>query len=209
MPATEPIRIYLATGNAHKAVEIEAMLQAFGAPCRVLPAATIGGMPEVNENADSFAGNARLKAEALRPQADASAYVLADDSGLAMDDLDGAPGIHSARYAGANATDADNNALLLQNLAALPAASRRGAFVCCFYLLGPAAEAVFHGRCEGTIASAARGSHGFGYDPLFIPEGYTKTFGELGAQVKNSIGHRTQCCKALAQWLKDAAAQRH
>lgn len=260
-----PFRIYLATGNAHKAEEIGAMLRDFGAPCEVLSAREIGGMPEVDENADTFEGNARLKADALlqqlkklpataklaatgvnpqdsqatptaarnhdsaaatdRPTCCATAaathpkqqnaamhgwaacYVLADDSGLAVEALGGAPGIYSARYAGLNASDAANNALLLKNLAGLPQEKRRAAFVCCFSLLGTdGTEAIFNGRCEGHIIETEHGAHGFGYDPLFVPQGYAKTFGELGGAIKNTLSHRTRCCEQLAAFLKEKAA---
>lgn len=237
-----PIRIYLATGNAHKAEEIGTMLANLGAPCQVLSAKAIGGMPEVDENADSFEGNALLKAQALLTQlqsaqqanafpsanahdntcAKASAnalsgttdpmlptaqppvcYVLADDSGLAVAALGGAPGIFSARYAGAGATDAANNALLLKNLDGLSPEQRGAAFVCCFALLGTdGSQNIFHGRCEGRIAHAEAGAGGFGYDPLFIPEGHTQSFSELGPTIKNTISHRTHCCQALAMKLR-------
>lgn len=244
------IRIYLATGNAHKVTEINTLLRNFGAPVEVCSAQTIGGMPQVEENADSFEGNARLKAQALLkclqaaqsagwqadncataasaaplppadneaplPPADsaasppqpATAYVLADDSGLCVAALDNTPGIHSARYAGAHATDADNNALLLKNLAHLPPQQRGAAFVCCFVLIGTdGSEAVFHGRCKGQIAPQATGDAGFGYDPLFIPEGYERSFGELGAAIKNTISHRTHCCQQLAEFLMRVSLQ--
>lgn len=206
-PTTEraPLRIYLATGNAHKVTEIETMLRQMGAPCELLSAKAIGGMPEVDENADTFAGNARLKAEALRTQAGATDYVLADDSGLVVDALGGAPGIYSARFAGADATDAANNALLLKKLAHLPPAERKAAFICCFCLLGPATDEIFNGRCEGTITDKEYGEYGFGYDPLFAPEGYEKTFGQLGKEIKNSISHRTLACRALAAFLRQKA----
>lgn len=208
MPSSA-IRIILATGNAHKAEEIGTLLRALGAPCEVLSAQTVGGMPDVDENADSFEGNALLKAQALLTKLKAGStqpaqrcYVLADDSGLVVEALGGAPGIHSARYAGANATDAANNALLLHNLANVN--DRRAAFVCCFALLHTdGTQTVFHGHCEGTIAPAASGAGGFGYDPLFIPEGYAQSFAELGSAVKNTISHRTRCCEQLAAFLKE------
>lgn len=174
-----------------------------GLPCEVASARSIGGMPVVPETAGSFAGNARLKAEALRHLAPSDAWVLADDSGLSCDALGGAPGVDSAIYAGPRATDAENRAKLLTALTGVPPARRTGRFTCHLVLIGPASEnAEFTGHCEGSILEAEHGEGGFGYDSLFVPAGYTQTFGELPASTKDALSHRARAFAAMATWLR-------
>ncbi len=174
-----------------------------GLPCEVATARSIGGMPVVPETAGTFAGNARLKAEALRHLAPTDAWVLADDSGLACDALDGAPGVDSAIYAGPRATDAENRTKLLTALAGVPAERRTARFTCHLVLLGPAGEnAEFTGHCEGTILQSEHGKGGFGYDSLFVPTGHNQTFGELPASTKDALSHRARAFAAMATWLK-------
>lgn len=195
--------VYLATGNAHKVSEIQ-KLSAWHQLCwQVWGADRVAGMPEVDENADSFAGNALLKARALRERVPAGAWVLADDSGLAVDGLKGAPGVYSARYAGAGATDADNLQLVLRNMAAKKdLKERRAHFVCVLALIGPdGREWSFEGRCSGHLLDAPRGSHGFGYDPIFQPDGHSGSFAELGPEVKDHLSHRAKAFQALAETL--------
>lgn len=194
------MKLYLASGNAHKLQEIQALLT--GLPLDVCSARELGGMPEVDENAPDFHGNARLKARALQVIAPDNAWVLADDSGLAVEALQGAPGVRSARYAGANATDAANNAKLLQALQGRSAHERRATFHCVFCLLGPATEVFFEGSCVGQILEFAQGDAGFGYDPLFRPEGSQLTFAELGDEAKNRISHRARAAQGLHAWLE-------
>lgn len=194
--------IYLATSNAHKVAEIATMLDAKGLTVSVHSAKAIGGMPPVEENGDTFEANARLKAEALLPQLPDGAFAMADDSGLCVDALDGAPGIYSARFSGSGATDADNNAKLLTELSGVPTEKRTAHFACVFVLLGKdGSEATFQGTCPGRIVEQPHGKAGFGYDPLFVPNGYGQTFAELGADVKNKISHRARAVEALARWL--------
>ncbi len=218
--------IYLATGNAHKVEEIAAMLTASGLDVSVQSAKALGGMPEVDENGDTFAANARLKAAALLSAAPEGSYVLADDSGLAVDILGGDPGIFSARYAervapsgpnrhyeklsqhaysrawGELSTDEQNNVTLLAELDGIAAEKRTARFVCVFSLLGQdGTEQTFAGECSGTIIGKPRGGTGFGYDPYFIPEGYEQTFAELGADIKNRLSHRSKAVAKLAKWL--------
>lgn len=201
-------RIIVATGNAHKTEEIAAALERAGVSIEVVSAKAVGGMPEVEENADSFAGNARLKAEALHRKVKEQAldgkvnWVLADDSGLEVDALDGAPGIYSARYAGAGATDADNNAKLLKTLQGKPPHERGARFVCTLVLLGDGVDETFAGHCPGQMLDSPAGDAGFGYDPLFAPDGYEETFAQLGGTVKDLISHRAHACQLLAKWLK-------
>lgn len=197
------MQIIIATGNAHKVLELEQLLAGLGV--QVESAAVVGGMPEVEESGQTFAANALLKAAALRALASASAYVLADDSGLEVDALDGAPGVYSARYAGPNASDAENRHQLLTALAGAGDAPRTARFRCVLCLLGPKGEAqYFEGSCEGSITEAERGKEGFGYDSIFMPEGYTKTFGELGESVKQRLSHRANAVHALRDFLARA-----
>jgi XTP/dITP diphosphohydrolase len=197
---SEATTIYLATGNAHKVEEIAAMLA--GAPVRVASAAEVGGMPAVDETGSTFAENARLKAAALVPQLPAGAWALADDSGLVVDILGGAPGILSARYAGPDATDDENNRRLMDELAMVPPARRSARFICCFVLLNAEGrEYIFSGECPGRIINTRRGIGGFGYDPLFVPDGHEDTFAELGADVKNRLSHRARAVQSLLEWL--------
>ncbi|MGB0289602.1 MAG: RdgB/HAM1 family non-canonical purine NTP pyrophosphatase [Opitutales bacterium] len=197
------MQVIIATGNAHKVLELEQLLAGLGV--QVESAAAVGGMPEVEESGQTFAANALLKAAALRALASASAYVLADDSGLEVDALDGAPGVYSARYAGPEASDAENRHQLLTALAGADYAPRTARFRCVLCLLGPKGEAqYFEGSCEGSITEAERGKEGFGYDSIFMPEGYTKTFGELGESVKQRLSHRANAVHALRDFLARA-----
>lgn len=196
------MRIFFASQNAHKLAEIRAMLATSCIEVEVcLPPL---GMPNVDENATDFAGNAHLKCAAILPQCAPTDWVLADDSGLVVDALDGAPGVHSSRYAGAAATDADNNAKLLNALTGLPLDQRRARFVCHLALQNPKGEhADFRGTCEGHIAERCSGMGGFGYDPLFIPKGQTQSLATLGADFKNCISHRAAALRQLAAFLQD------
>jgi XTP/dITP diphosphohydrolase len=183
----------LATGNAHKVKELQAML---GIPVRGL--GSFPDFPPVVEDGDSFEANAIKKAVALARHA--GDWALADDSGLAVDALGGAPGIHSARYAGKHGDDAANNAKLLRELA--PHADRSARFVCVLALSDARGTCLtYRGECQGRIAREATGAHGFGYDPLFVPEGYGQSFAELGPDIKGKISHRARAlAKLLESW---------
>ena len=179
------MEIYVATHNAHKLREIGEILPGF---------AVHAEDPAVEETAPDFAGNALIKARAVAA-AHKGCWVKADDSGLEVDALGGAPGVRSARYAGEPSNTPANNALLLKNLGGI--ADRRAHFTCCVALIDPqGVEHVVEGRCFGAIALSASGAGGFGYDPLFIPDGYAKSFAELTADEKNAISHRG---RALAE----------
>jgi XTP/dITP diphosphohydrolase len=164
-----------------------------------------GGMPDVAEIEPDFKGNARLKADAARTIVphDHDIWVLADDSGLSVGALDGAPGVHSARFAGPEATDEDNRNKLLSLLEGKSAEERKAHFTCHLCLISPAGE-VFHfeGKCQGTIAFSTSGTDGFGYDSLFIPNGALKTWGESAPEVKNRESHRGQAAKKMLNWLR-------
>ena len=190
------IELLVATRNRHKTREIQ---QIVGPEFMVRDLAAHPDLREIRESGTSFEENAKLKA--LAASKHLPALVIADDSGLEVDALGGAPGIYSARYAGANATDRDNIDKLLRELARVRATDdgRRARFRCVVALarngdlLG-----IFKGTVEGRITDTARGDAGFGYDPIFVPDGFEKTFGELTTEVKNTISHRGKAIRALA-----------
>ena len=211
-------RILLATGNLHKVRELQEVLQFQLAQMRrgnptvsnlvelesveIVSAAAVGGMPPVIENADTFSGNALLKAHALQQlRAEPDDWILADDSGLVVDALAGAPGIYSARYAGPNCEDAANNQKLLSQLNGVPWAQRSARFECVLALVGHDLEMLFHGHLDGHIAKKPAGNAGFGYDPLFIPDGYAQSLAELGSVLKQKISHRARALNQLVEWL--------
>jgi XTP/dITP diphosphohydrolase len=198
----EAIRFYLASGNAHKALELQALARAGGAPAEIHSARELGGMPAVAEDAGSFLGNARKKARALRALAPASAWVLADDSGLCVDALGGAPGVESAYYAGPQGDGAANLAKLVAALREVPDGALGAHFVCVLVAVAPAGtEWAFEGRCAGALLRAPRGRAGFGYDPLFVPAGEDQSLAELGEERKNRLSHRARAWARLAARL--------
>ncbi len=197
-------RIHLATGNTHKLQEFQRLAEAAALEVDFLrPAA----MPEVIEDTGTFVGNARKKAVALKAILSADAWVLADDSGVCVDALDGAPGVESAYYAGPQHDSAANLQKLTEVMRPMPADSRAARFICVLVLLGPGTlEENFEGRCEGTLAFEPVGGTGFGYDPLFIPAGHTRTYAQLGDDEKNRISHRGRAWLKLAEWLRNGPA---
>lgn len=198
------MKLYLATGNAHKAQEFESLLAGQGLAIEVLSAKALGGMPDVDENASDFAGNAQLKAKALFARDGGNVRVLADDSGLCVEALGGGPGIKSARYAGEGASDLDNCEKLLHELAAFTEPEQRSAwFQCTLCLLQPGQPPLFfEGRCEGYIAMSPHGNEGFGYDPLFVPRGYEDSLAALGQAVKEKISHRAGAVARLCEYFQ-------
>ena len=198
-PGTGGLRepVILASANPKKAAEIRAILAH-----RLELVARPDDVPDVAEDSHSFEGNARLKAHAVRDATGRAA--LADDSGLVVDALGGAPGVHSARYAGDDAPDADNVAKLLAALADRPdPADRTARFRCVVILARPdGTEIVVDGTVEGYVATAPRGNSGFGYDPVFVPvEGDGRTFAEMDPVAKHAISHRGRALAALVQAL--------
>jgi XTP/dITP diphosphohydrolase len=190
-------QLIIATGNAHKADEFAQLLAE--SDFDVQSAAACGGMPEVNETGTTFAANAELKSRALSLLAPEGAWVLSDDSGLEVDALKGAPGIYSARYAGRQANDLENLEKLLRDLSHVPQAERTARFRCVLSLIGPNDEVhSYDGTCEGHISNQPSGTSGFGYDPIFVPAGYDKSFGELGETIKSQLSHRAKAVRALA-----------
>ena len=187
--------LVLGTTNAGKLRELAELLTPLGIACCSL--AGLEAAVDVEETGSTFAENAALKAA---QQARAlGRWVLAEDSGLVVDALGGAPGIFSARFSGAGATDTRNNALLLDRLAAIPATHRSAHYACHAALADPAGDivAVSSGVCGGVIADQPSGSGGFGYDPLFIVPEYHRTFGELAPAVKAVISHRARAMRAI------------
>lgn len=164
---------------------------------------SVGGMPDVVEDQDTFSGNALKKARALAALLPEGSWALADDSGLCVDFLDGEPGVYSARYAGDNATDLDNTKKLLEKLDTIEEVNRSAYFACCLALVAPhGAEYTFEGQCVGRIAREQRGEGGFGYDPVFIPENYDLCFAEMSEAEKASISHRGSALRKFVDWIK-------
>ena len=186
--------IVIGSRNAGKLREIEAILS--GLPVRLRSLVEFPDAPEVEETGSTFRENAELKALTL--SSDLSRWVLADDSGLEVDALDGEPGIFSARYAGEHGDDKASNQKLLAKLESVPPEQRGAQFRCVIALAAPGRVLLtVEGSCRGTVGFEPRGSLGFGYDPLFVypPEG--KTFGELAPQIKNRISHRGAALQKL------------
>ena len=193
---------FLASGNAHKVGELQALARASSVSVDIRSAREVGGMPPVVEDTGTFIGNARKKALALRPLLPAGAWALADDSGVCVDALDGAPGVESAYYAGPQADPAANLARLVAVMRAVPAPQRGAQFRCVLVAIGPGGEEhVAEGVCTGRLLVEPKGGAGFGYDPLFVPDGNAQSYAELGDEVKNVISHRARAWAALAAWF--------
>jgi XTP/dITP diphosphohydrolase len=198
------MKLYLASGNAHKAAEMNALARASGLDVEIVSAKMVGGMPPVVEDTGTFIGNARKKALALKAVLPADAWVLADDSGLCVDALGGRPGVESAYYAGPQGDGAANLRKLVEVMRDVPPKRRCAHFVCVLVLARPnATEMVAEGRCDGVLSKEPKGGAGFGYDPLFVPEGYVRTFAELADEIKNRIGHRGRAWeKFVTEWQR-------
>ena len=193
------MQLIVATRNAHKTREIQQIL---GQDFAVSDLSAHPEIPETREHGKSFEENAMLKA--IGASSHLPGLVVADDSGLEVDALGGAPGIFSARYAGRNATDQQNIDKLLKKLARVGAreTQRAARFRCVIALAREGALlGTFEGAVEGTIADAPRGQSGFGYDPVFVPRGFEATFAQLPAVVKNKISHRAKAIRALSRKL--------
>jgi len=191
--------LVLSTGNPHKLSEFQQIL---GAHWQVLGLDSLPHFPPVEETAETFEGNASLKAEAAARVTDF--LVVADDSGLEVDALHGEPGVHSARYSGKGANDSRNNALLLERLASVRGKHRSARFRCVLAVARNGKTLVhFSGHVEGIIINQPKGDHGFGYDPLFVPNGHCQTFAELGKGVKNTLSHRARALEKLRNWLEE------
>jgi XTP/dITP diphosphohydrolase len=194
------VNILVATGNPGKLKELDDLLS--GMPHEVVSLAAFPDIPEVPETGDTFAENARLKAVEYARLTGLAA--LADDSGLAVDALGGRPGVLSARYGGADLAFPEKIRKLLDEIALLGAEERGARFVCAMAFADAGGNILFEteGVCEGRIAHAPRGSKGFGFDPIFIPEGYEETFGELDLEIKQKISHRARAFNEIIPFLR-------
>ena len=188
-------KLIVATGNSHKTEEISAIL---GAGYDVSDLKAYPELPAVEETGTTFLENATLKAVEISEKV--SGLVLSDDSGLEVDALGGDPGVYSSRYAGEDGNDAANNRKLL---AALDGEEQRTARFRCVIVLAEHGEVLahFNGAVEGRMIRELQGQGGFGYDPLFVPNGYEKTFSELGEDVKNGLSHRARAMEKVVTWL--------
>ncbi len=195
-------KLTVATGNSHKTEEIRAML---GEGYEVTDLKSHPELPEVEETGTTFLENATLKAVQISEQV--GGLVLSDDSGLEVDALDGAPGVYSARYAGTQGDDAANNAKLLSELDGV---DERSARFRCVMVLAENGKVLAHfsGAVEGRMIDELQGGGGFGYDPLFVPDGHDRTFAELGDDVKNGLSHRARAMEQVVTWLGRDALER-
>lgn len=193
-------RLLIATSNAHKTAEIRDML---GSAWEVSDLRAHPGLVLPEETGDTFEANAIIKAEGASASLP-GLLVLSDDSGLEVDALGGAPGVRSARYSGEDASDTGNRARLKHELSRItpPAEGFRGRFRCCMAIArGGRALRTFSGAVEGRLILAEQGEGGFGYDPLFIPDTFDQTFGQLPAEAKNQLSHRSRALAQVIAWL--------
>lgn len=195
------MKIVVATKNKHKVSELKEMLN--------MPNIEFFTMSDFNldidivEDGTTFEENAMIKAKAVyNALHDESLTVIADDSGLCVDALDGAPGIYSARYSGKG--DKENNLKLLEELKDVPPLKRTGRFICSIALVSQNDEKIFNGKCEGLIDKEERGENDFGYDPIFYYPAFSKTFGEMTNEEKNRVSHRANAVKLLKEYLKES-----
>jgi len=196
MPAPE--RLILATRNAHKTAEVRAML---GARFEVRDATDFPDFPEIAETGTTFLENARLKALGISSRIDG--WVLSDDSGLEVDALNGGPGVWSSSFGGVEGDHPRNNARLIEEMQGK--SDRRARFRCTMVLARDGGEvAHFSGTVEGRILDAPEGDGGFGYDPLFVPDGCQTSFASLGADVKNNLSHRARALKQVVDHLENS-----
>jgi len=189
-------QVVLATRNAHKLTELRRIFVDAGVPVELVGVDRFAEVPDVPETGASFAENALVKAHAV---ADATGLpAVADDSGLCVDALNGMPGVLSARWAGRHGDDEANLDLVLSQLADVPDVQRGAYFACAAAIALPGGESrVVEGRLDGVLARSPRGANGFGYDPIFVPEGETRTTAELSPAEKDAISHRGRALRAL------------
>jgi len=198
------MNLLLATRNRNKVIEMQHALEGTG--WQVVMLSDLGDLPDVEEDGVTFEENARKKAGAAARVS--RLWTLAEDSGLEIDALAGEPGVRSARYAGEGACDVERIQKVLGQLVSVRDERRTARFRCLMCIVDPAGtETCFEGRCEGRIAKEARGTAGFGYDPIFIPEGYSSTFAELGLSVKGRISHRARAMHQVIEHLRSQLPQ--
>jgi XTP/dITP diphosphohydrolase len=193
-------QLLIATGNRGKMREFRALLADL--PIELCDLNSFPQIATVEETGRTFFDNASLKATGYALQA--GVMTLADDSGLEVEALGGAPGVRSARYAGSAASDSKRIEKLLSELSAMNAPNRNARFVSVVAIADPSGKIlnVSSGQCTGTITAIPRGENGFGYDPVFLPDGFDRTFGELPAEVKNQISHRARAFEGTANFLR-------
>jgi len=203
----EPVNLWIATGNRGKLSEFKMLLKTLEANIKSQSELPVYSSPP--ETGDTLTANARIKAKSLKSVVNDEDWVLADDSGLFVEGLNGMPGVHSARYAGEKARDSENTAKLLKMMQIRSSSNRKAYFECTLVLIGPNREEhIFTGQLHGQIAAKQTGTGGFGYDPVFIPDGKTKTLGELPDGEKNAISHRYQACQKLIEFFKTNETQK-
>jgi XTP/dITP diphosphohydrolase len=193
--------LLVSTRNPHKLAELRTLLA--GAVHRLLTPDDFPGMPEVVEDRDTFEGNALKKAVELFEATGIPA--IADDTGLEVDTLNGAPGVYSARYAGEKASYQENVSKLLAALSGVSPGKRTAQFRTVIAFVDGKQTRCFEGICRGVILNEQRGSAGFGYDPVFQPEGYDRTFAEMSEQEKNAISHRGRAMAAFVTWIRESS----
>jgi XTP/dITP diphosphohydrolase len=195
------MRVVLATQNAHKLIEMRRILDEAGLDIELVGTDQFPDLTDVVENGSTFAANALLKARSVC--AETGLPAIADDSGLGVDALNGMPGIFSARWSGSHGDDLANLNLLLGQLTDVPDARRGAAFHCAAAVVLPdGTERVVEGTIDGTLIREPRGTNGFGYDPIFVPVGESRTTGEMSAEEKDSISHRGRAMRALVPVLR-------
>jgi XTP/dITP diphosphohydrolase len=191
-------KLVLATRNRHKAIELRTFLN--GLPFEILSLDDISERIELKEEGATFRENALQKARIVHGHT--RLLSLADDSGLEVFFLNGRPGVFSARYAGEGATDEQNNRKLLGEMRGVAPRRRRAQFRSILALVGEGIEELTEGICSGVLAESPRGTNGFGYDPIFIPDGFTRTYAELAADEKNRISHRSRSFEKMREVIK-------
>lgn len=189
------MELWIATGNRGKLIEFKTLLPQMD----IHPQSELPVYAPPPETGKTFEENARLKARGLKA-VKTGVWVIGEDSGLEVDGLGNLPGIHSARYAGPKASDSENVAKLLKMMSLRSAQNRKARFQCCMVVYSPEGiEHVIQGTLHGTISDKPKGTDGFGYDPIFVPEGETRTLAELGITKKNQISHRAQAIRKLSE----------
>jgi XTP/dITP diphosphohydrolase len=196
------VQLVLATRNAKKLAELDRLLVGAGLDVQILGSDAFSELPEIEETGSTFAENSLIKARAVSTHT--GLIAIADDSGLCVDALDGQPGIYSARWAGQGATDESNLALVLEQIRDIEPAHRTAHFACAAALVLPSGEEyVVHGQVNGVLLTQRRGEGGFGYDPIFLPDGFDITTAEMTSEQKDAISHRGQAMRALVPVIQE------
>jgi XTP/dITP diphosphohydrolase len=196
------VQLVLATRNAKKLAELDRLLASAGLDVEILGSDAFSDLPEIEETGSTFAENSLIKARAVA--AHTGLIAIADDSGLCVDALDGQPGIYSARWAGPGATDESNLDLVLEQIRDVEPAQRTAHFACAAALVLPSGEEyVVQGQVDGVLLTQRRGVGGFGYDPIFLPDGFEITTAEMTSDQKDAISHRGQAMRALVPLIQD------